>query len=316
MTRARPEVSVVIPTRDRPDFLVRALEAALTQEDVDVEVVVVDDASPDPAATEAARGDSRVSLIRHEQHRGVSSARNTGVAHARAAWIAFLDDDDMWSPHKLRSLLDAVSASGADFAYSGAIVVDAELRPLGLEPAPPREELLSRLLQSDAMPGGGSNVMASASLLEQLGGFDESFSFSADWDLSIRLAVRAKGAAENEILVAYSHHPGSWVIRDDPAIDGDFRRLAEKHADTARRLGVRMDAHAFDQYVAHGLLRGGRRLAAARRYAVTAARHRNLGSLGRAGGALLGPRLIERVRQEGPTPPAWLAAYQSVGGQR
>src|SRR5688500_342442 len=101
-TRDSPEVTVVIPTRDRWNLLERrALRSVLAQEDVRLEVVVVDDGSSEPAPPSIER-DERVRVVRHETSRGVPAARNTGIGEATAAWTAFLDDDDLWAPRKLR----------------------------------------------------------------------------------------------------------------------------------------------------------------------------------------------------------------------
>src|SRR5918992_1308501 len=96
---ARPEVSVVIPTRNRRNTVLGAIESARRQEDVAVEVVVVDDGSTDgtEAAVSAVEG---VRVIRHPVSRGVAAARNAGISAAAADWIAFLDDDDLWAPWK------------------------------------------------------------------------------------------------------------------------------------------------------------------------------------------------------------------------
>lgn len=95
-------VTVVIPTRNRPDMVARAVESALGQTYAPLEVVVVID-GPDPATEERLRafGDPRLTVIALEQNRGAAGARNLGVDRAKGAWIAFLDDDDEWMPGKV-----------------------------------------------------------------------------------------------------------------------------------------------------------------------------------------------------------------------
>ena len=123
---SEPTVSVVIPTRNRAEVLkTHALPSALAQRDVDVEVVVVDDGSDedDRRAMENLT-DSRVRVVRHATREGQSRARNTGIEAARGEWIAFLDDDDLWSPDKLREQLDAAAVAHAEFVYTGGVMVD------------------------------------------------------------------------------------------------------------------------------------------------------------------------------------------------
>src|SRR5688572_530331 len=92
--RSTTTVSVVIPTRNRREVIQRsALRSALSQVDVDVEVIVVDDCSDDgtPEALETL-GEDRVRVIRQRARRGQAHARNQGIAVAHGEWIAFLDD--------------------------------------------------------------------------------------------------------------------------------------------------------------------------------------------------------------------------------
>jgi glycosyltransferase involved in cell wall biosynthesis len=180
----RPTVTVVIPTRDRWQLLsTAALQAALLQEGVDREVIVVDDGSTDGTA-EGLRSlaDPRLRVIRHERPRGVAQARNAGIAAARGEWVSFLDDDDVWSPRKLRAQLDA-AADGADFVYSIAAWLDDALSFLYCPIPPEPVGLASRLLRWNVIWGGCSNVMARTALVRRVGSFDERLFQLADWDL-------------------------------------------------------------------------------------------------------------------------------------
>ena len=231
-----PQVAVVIPTRNRRALLARTLRSALTQEAVEVEVVVVDEASTDGTRDEvAAVGDDRVSLVRHETAQGVAAARNAGLARAGAEWVAFLDDDDLWAPTKLPAQLKALEAMGdCGWSCTSAVVVDAGLNVVGLEAIPATDGLVERLLSYNAIPGGGSSVLARTELVRELGGFDPDLSVVADWDLWIRLALHSPLAAVPTPLVAYLRHAGS-MSRRLKAIRGELTRVAEKHA------GVRGD---------------------------------------------------------------------------
>jgi glycosyltransferase involved in cell wall biosynthesis len=283
-----------------------------------VDVVVVDDGSDDANERIPEVDDPRVKLVRHEQRRGVAAARNTGVKEAGAAWVAFLDDDDLWAPSRLRSILDAVAEADAEFGYCAAVIVDESLRPLIFQPAPAESVLLSGLLQRNVIPGGASNVVASASLFEKVGGFDESLSFLADWDMWIRLAEVGRPVAVPEALLAYSHHPGSWVLRGDPAISNDLIRLRAKHAALTKRLGVTVDLLGYDRYVAYSYWLAGRRRAAARRYLSVARAHRDLPSLVRAVAAFSTRDFIAQLGLATGRPPApqWLAHHLTSANRR
>jgi glycosyltransferase involved in cell wall biosynthesis len=101
-----PQVSVVIPTRGRPELVLRAVRTALAQTLREIEVIVVLD-GPDPSTREALAGceDPRVRVVELDESRGAPAARNVGARHATAGWTAFLDDDDEWLPEKLRTQL-------------------------------------------------------------------------------------------------------------------------------------------------------------------------------------------------------------------
>lgn len=107
-------MSVVIPTRGRPDLLQRALSSVAAQTHSDLEVVVVVD-GPDPATRRVLEvwHDRPLTVVVNETSVGGGEARNIGVRAARGEWIAFLDDDDEWLPHKLARQLEDLSAAGS-----------------------------------------------------------------------------------------------------------------------------------------------------------------------------------------------------------
>ncbi len=97
-----PGVSVVIPTRARPELVMRAVRSALAQTVHNIEVIVVVD-GPDPITVEALAGcdDPRLHVVPLSTSGGAPAARNVGVRHAAGTWVALLDDDDEWLPEKL-----------------------------------------------------------------------------------------------------------------------------------------------------------------------------------------------------------------------
>jgi glycosyltransferase involved in cell wall biosynthesis len=139
-----PEVTVVIPTRFRPELLTRAVGGVLAQTFTDFEVIVVVD-GPDEATTKAlaALGDDRIRTIVLPGRGGAPNARNVGAAAARGRWTALLDDDDEWLPEKL-----AVQLKLAGEANCASPVVAARL----INRTPRAEYLLPRRLPADGEP--------------------------------------------------------------------------------------------------------------------------------------------------------------------
>jgi len=307
----------VIPTRNRWAMLSRsALPSALGQRGVEHEVVVVDEGSSDGTADELERlGDPRLRVVRHAAPRGVAQARNAGVAAARGDWVAFLDDDDLWAPDKLRRQVDAAVAAGASFAYAAAAWVDDRHRFLHALAPPSPAGLDRRLLRWNEIWAGGSNVLALTSLVRELGGFDESLFQLADWDLWIRLALAAPAASVDEVLVGYVLQPQSMLLTDRRDVTLELDRLVAKHAAASARLGARPDALKFARWVARGHLRAGRRATAASVYFRAGLRHRDARTVLRGVAALAGERALDALRGADPArlavdEPPWLARYR------
>lgn len=102
---ATPEVSVIIPVFRRQEPGVAALRSVLAQTGVDLEVVLVDDGSPEPFALPADLKDHPAIRLIRQPNGGPAAARNCGIGAARGDWIAFLDSDDLWRPGKLSGQL-------------------------------------------------------------------------------------------------------------------------------------------------------------------------------------------------------------------
>ncbi|MDP9433916.1 MAG: glycosyltransferase [Actinomycetota bacterium] len=205
-----PLVSVVVPTHGRAAMLPRLLASVLRQDVADLELLVVDDGSPDETQDVLARcADPRLRVLRHERPRGVAHARNTGTAAARGRWVAWCDDDDVWDPAKLRLQLAALAAApGALWSNGGSVYVDSDLHLTRVRRCPRPETVLADLLRVNVVTGGGSGVLADRELALSLGGFDPALSMYADWDLWARLAAAAPLAVVDRPLVGYVEHDG------------------------------------------------------------------------------------------------------------
>ena len=190
-----------------------------------------------------------------------------------------------------------MARSGAGFAYAGALRLREPDIVLGVDPAPPPEDLALQMLTTNVLPSGPSNVMARAELVRDLDGFDEALHFAADWDLWIRLASRASAAACPELLVGYVEHAGNMSVSVGDAAVSEFRYLVAKHRSASEAAGVRFDAARFARGVAYGHLRAGRRLHAARTY-LKGARRGNLGNVVRAAAAAVGGPAARRLSHD------------------
>ena len=297
-----PDVSVVVPTHNRRRLLGEALRSALAQRGVGVEVVVVDDGSTDGTAEAvAAIGDPRVRLLHHEHPRGVASARNAGAAAAHGAWVAFLDDDDLWAPDKVARQLAASGRDGG-WVYAGAVEIDGAGRLRGGTPPPPPDALLAGLTGRNPMPAGSSNVMVRAGLLADSGGFDPALRHLADWDLWLRLARLHRPACVAAPLVAYRVHARQATM-DTTGMVAEACVLQARHG---------ADPAAIHRWAAWSQLRAGRRWAAVAAYAA-AVRAGDLASVARTAVALLSPHptLARNPMRRATGAPDWHLAAQA-----
>jgi glycosyltransferase involved in cell wall biosynthesis len=318
-TSATPEITVVIPTRNRWPLLRRALRTALWQDDVSLEVIVVDDGSTDETPEElAGLSDRRVRSVRHVQSKGLPAARNAAIREARSEWLAFLDDDDLWAPRKLRFQLDA-AGDDVVLVAGGTVFVDAEGRVLHYR-SPPRSmrDFSARLLSWNVV-GSPSGVIARTQVVRDVGGFDEDLSMLEDWDLWLRLAPAGIFAGVPVPLVAYTLHSGNMHARSTSELLAQLERIRAKlRAETPPRV---LDVNSVDlaRMVAGGQRRAGQRRAAGRTYLESGIRSRNAPNLAR-GLALLtvGERPLawgRRLREPQLEPLPWLEAALRMEGK-
>ena len=245
-----PEVSVVVPTRDRRELLSRTLGTVLRQRSVDLEAIVIDEGSSDGTRdTVTGLGDPRVRYFRNEVPTGVARARNRGIEEARGEWVAFVDDDDLWAPDKLVEQLVAAHRANLPWAYAGAVKIDEGERLVGGRPPPQPERVVQRLPRWNAVPGGCSGVIATRSLLRETGGFDPTLVNLADWDLWIRFVREAPPACAPRPLVGYRWHAGNASL-DTELILREARVIGSRYK-------VPLDWGAIHHYLAHLSVRAG-----------------------------------------------------------
>ncbi|MBT4665362.1 MAG: glycosyltransferase [Opitutae bacterium] len=184
-----PKVSVIIPTYDRIETLPRSLNSVFKQTFSDWELIVVDDGSTDGTDEMVLRDYSSVRLHRQE-NKGVSSARNAGVALASGEWIAFLDSDDAWFPEKLeRQLSSLATEHELRLSHTDEIWIRNGRRVnQPKEYAKSGGHLYRRCLRLCCICP--SSVLIRKDFFEELGGFDEAFPACEDYDLWLRITAR------------------------------------------------------------------------------------------------------------------------------
>jgi glycosyltransferase involved in cell wall biosynthesis len=318
------DVTVVVPTHNRCRLLSETIASILQQSDVSLELVVVNDGSTDGTGAwlnRVAAGDPRVKAVHHDRPRRLPSARNAGIAHASARWVAFCDDDDLWAPGKLAAQLRALEATSAGWSCTGVVDVDQRLAIIGHHRVK-GGRVLGDLLKGNFIPSG-SSVTAELGLVKAVGGFDKGLVASEDWEMWIRLAQRSPLAAVDRPLVAYRQGPQTHSM-DVDRMRASWSVIVDRYAAVATEHGVKPDEACYERFIAKQLLRAGSGFKAASVFATLVTRHRRWREVPRVPAALLAPRLTDRIgtaRATAAVPPswrgeadAWLSPIRSAAG--
>ena len=202
----RPLISVIIPAYNQADYLAAAVQSALEQTYSNLEVIVVDDGSTDETPKIAQSfTDPRVRYI-HQENRGLSGARNTGIRNARGDFLTYLDSDDLFLPNKLSTLAQVFESSPEiGFAAGQAIPIDETDHQLGNIFDTPLPKDPSRLLLGNPLHVG--SVLLRRKWQEEVGYFDESLRSYEDWDMWLRFGLAGcKMAWVNEPVSLYRFH--------------------------------------------------------------------------------------------------------------
>jgi glycosyltransferase involved in cell wall biosynthesis len=200
------KISVIIPTWNRSSYLARALESVLAQSVLPYEVIVVDDGSTDNSREIIKRNFRGVRYL-YQENRGVSSARNTGILAARGDWIALLDSDDRWEPHKLECQQRALQAHpDGIMCHSNETWVRNGKRVNPMNKHAKRGGLIFRhCLPLCAI--SPSAAVIKRGLFDEIGLFDEALPACEDYDLWLRIcAVYPVLYLDEPLLIKYGGH--------------------------------------------------------------------------------------------------------------
>jgi glycosyltransferase involved in cell wall biosynthesis len=228
-----PDVAVVIPTYNRRAMVCEAVKSVLAQRNAKFELIVVDDGSTDGTWEEltqiaaVANDHAQWEMMRIERtpNRGPATARNTGVAIAAAPFVALLDSDDLWLPHKLNRQI-AFMRDHPEYAISQTEEIwmrnGRRVNPGARHRKRAGDLFADSLLTCLISP---SAVIMRTDLLREAGGFDEDLAAAEDYDLWLRLLTDHKvGLVDEQLVIRRAGHPGQ-LSATVPALDR-FRILA------------------------------------------------------------------------------------------
>ncbi len=212
--------SVIVPTRDRPEFVGEAIASVLKQRLIGLEVLVVNDGTeliPDQT-------DARVRILDNHM-RGLNSARNMAVQNAQGRFIAFLDDDDVWTdPDFLSQAASVLDVNGGLYFADGLMqFVDGTAKSFSLD------------ANAESLAHDNTILISAlcyeAKLHDELGLFDETMPYYADWDWYLRVARAGHHIHHaQQTVVDIRVHAQNMSGEDNISRrQNDLNRLCEKH---------------------------------------------------------------------------------------
>lgn len=295
MSNPPAAVTAVVPTRNRLSLLKATLARILTQRDADLRVIVVDEASSDGTTDYLRRlseCDERVTVIHHQRPHGLPAARNAGIALVQTEWVAFCDDDDLWAPDKVSSQISAIAeVPGARWSCTGSVFVRHDLTISGCQRAPRPGDISEELLIYNAVPGGGSSLLADTRLVLDLNGYDESLVSCEDWALNTELAHASPIAPVDRPLVGYRVWAGT-MSTDVRRMRAGREQILDRWADSRSPALRRQSKLMSDQYLGRLHIRNGARIRGSAHYLRYAVSSRRPHLLQTALGMLLAPSVI------------------------
>ncbi len=235
-----PLVSVIIPTRNRPEFLARAIQSVLNQTYKNIEIIVINDGGIDVGEL-TAHFNSRRNIRYINLPTGIerSAARNLGIRAAHGIYIAYLDDDDRYLPEHVATLVRHAQETGCRVVYSDAYRV--ELDPSTGLPDETRRDI-PYSLDFDPVRLHVENyipilcLMHERSCLDETGMFDEQLSRLEDWDLWLRLSRVARFHHIPQATCEFTWHHGgsSQTLNNAPLFLNAYKTICKKHPGAAR----------------------------------------------------------------------------------
>lgn len=228
-------VSVIIPTFRRPDTLGRAIESVILQSYRNIEVIIVDDNSPETdfrimteKYMEKYNDDSRIIYIKHDRNKERCAARNTGIKNSKGDYLMFLDNDDEFHRTKIESQIKNLEALDGSWGMNYTRYIRKNGKKIIAFSAEKRSgNLLIEALKRNLFIHAGSNLMVRRSVIEEIGDFDENISINEDIEFISR--------ALNKFKLAFVDNLGLTVYVDLQK-PSNFDDVTDKYLDSVSHL--------------------------------------------------------------------------------
>ena len=201
-------ISVVIPSYNRKDFLKRSIDSAINQTKKPLEIIVVDDGSTDGTEAMIKSDYDFVKFIK-QKNKGVSAARNIGIKVSIGEWICFLDSDDEWKKDKLEKQINAMKSNpGYKFFHSNEIWIKNGLR---INQKKKHKKYGGDIFDKclDMCRISPSSVMIDKTVFDEVGNFNEYLVVCEDYELWLRICDKYRVFFIDEpLIIKYGGHQG------------------------------------------------------------------------------------------------------------
>jgi len=210
LNNQNPDVSVILPSYNRQNYISRAIESVLNQTYKNFELIVVDDASEDDTPNIVSKfNDIRIKYIRFSEQRGAAFARNEGIKIAKGKFIAFQDSDDEWLPDKLQMQIEILNSASDKVGVAYSMMLGMDNNNQEIRVTPPRFTPEDKIIYKQALAGKlmGLGLVCSLirkSCFDKAGMFDERFKRFIDLDLFIRISRHYYFCYIDKPLIRYS----------------------------------------------------------------------------------------------------------------
>ena len=234
-------ISVVIPSYNRKEFLKRSIDSAINQTKKPFEIIVVDDGSTDGTETMIKSDYDFVKFIK-QKNKGVSAARNIGIKVSIGEWICFLDSDDEWKKDKLEKQINAMKSNpGYKFFHSNEIWIKNGIR---INQKKKHKKYGGDIFDKclDMCRISPSSVMIYKTVFDEVGNFNEDLVVCEDYELWLRICDKYRVFFIDEpLIIKYGGHQGqlSYSIESienhrikalEHLILGNLNRKNKRHA--------------------------------------------------------------------------------------
>ena len=201
-------ISVVIPSYNRKDFLKRSIDSAINQTKKPLEIIVVDDGSTDGTEAMIKSDYDFVKFIK-QKNKGVSAARNIGIEVSIGEWICFLDSDDEWKKDKLEKQIIAMKSNqGYKFFHSNEIWIKNGIR---INQKKKHKKYGGDIFDKclDICRISPSSVMIDKTVFDEVGTFNEDLVVCEDYELWLRICDKYRVFFIDEpLIIKYGGHQG------------------------------------------------------------------------------------------------------------